>query len=76
MIEVHEPISETERYKLTAHQVPEPIQLEPSTDTNGIPRRRVLASKMRARASRFYFEDRVPPPTPSDTHELESSGHH
>jgi ubiquinol-cytochrome c reductase cytochrome b subunit len=76
MIEVHEPISETERYRLTAHHVPEPIQLEPSTDTNGIPRRRILASKMRARASRFYFEDRVPPPTPSDTHELESSGHH
>jgi ubiquinol-cytochrome c reductase cytochrome b subunit len=26
--------------------------------------------------SRFYFEDRVEPPTPGDVHELESSGHH
>ncbi|MGZ4760525.1 MAG: ubiquinol-cytochrome c reductase cytochrome b subunit, partial [Acidimicrobiales bacterium] len=76
MIEVHEPISELERYRLTAHDAPEPLRLEPSTDANGVPRRHILASKMRARVSRFYFEDRVAPPTPAEVHELESSGHH
>jgi ubiquinol-cytochrome c reductase cytochrome b subunit len=48
----------------------------PSTDANGVPRRRLLAAKARARVSRFYFEDRVEPPTPAEVHELESSGHH
>ncbi|MDQ1626619.1 MAG: ubiquinol-cytochrome c reductase cytochrome b subunit [Actinomycetota bacterium] len=76
MIEVHEPISETQRYILTAHESPGPLELEPATDPNGIPRRRVLASKLRARISRFYFEDRIVPPTPTDARELESSGHH
>jgi ubiquinol-cytochrome c reductase cytochrome b subunit len=76
MIEVHEPIPDTERFRLTAHEAPEPLQLERSTDTHGIPRRHLLASKIRARVSKFYFEDRVAPPTPSEVHELEGSDHH
>jgi ubiquinol-cytochrome c reductase cytochrome b subunit len=76
MIEVHAPISPTEMWMLTRHEEHRPLQLEPATDDNGIPRRRILMSKMRARLSRFYFEDNVPPPTPGDLRELESSGHH
>jgi ubiquinol-cytochrome c reductase cytochrome b subunit len=76
MIEVHEPISDLERYRLTAHETFEPLQLEPPTDEAGIPRRNVLVSKIRARVSRFYFEDRVTPPTPSEVHQLESGEHH
>jgi ubiquinol-cytochrome c reductase cytochrome b subunit len=76
MIEVHEPISETERWVLTQHQPRRPAELEPATDQNGIPRRHQLLSKLRHRVSRFYFEDGVEPPTPQDVRELESSGHH
>jgi ubiquinol-cytochrome c reductase cytochrome b subunit len=76
MIEVHEPISDVEKWMLTQHEGHRPLQLEAPTDENGIPRRRVLLSKIRARVSRFYFEDDVVPPTPQDVRELESSGHH
>ena len=76
MVEVHEPISDAQKWQLTQHTVPRPAELGPSTDANGVPRRRLLASKVRARVSRFYFEDRVEPPTPGEVRELESSGHH
>jgi hypothetical protein len=35
-----------------------------------------MTSKLRARLSRFYFEDNVPPPTPQEVRELESGHHH
>jgi ubiquinol-cytochrome c reductase cytochrome b subunit len=76
MIEVHEPLSEARKWELTQHLVRTPYEVGPSTDANGVPRRRLLAAKARARVSRFYFEDRVEPPTPAEVHELESSGHH
>jgi ubiquinol-cytochrome c reductase cytochrome b subunit len=76
MIERHAPISPTQAWMLTQHEDTRPLQLEPATDENGIPRRRIMLSKVRAKLSRFYFEDNVPPPTPGDVHELESSGHH
>src|SRR3954452_19722710 len=76
MIEVNEPVSDAQRFILTARETARPLELEPSTDDNGIPRRKLFSSKIRARLSRFYFEDRVEPATPADLHELESSGHH
>ena len=75
MIEVHEPISEAER---SAH----PARVASSARARAGHRRqrhpapRILASKIRARVSRFYFEDTVEPPTPAEVRELESSGHH
>jgi ubiquinol-cytochrome c reductase cytochrome b subunit len=76
MIEVHEPLSAAETWSLTQHEAPRPHQVEAATDANGIPRRRLAASKVRARVSRFYFEDRVEPPTPGEVRELEESGQH
>jgi ubiquinol-cytochrome c reductase cytochrome b subunit len=76
MIEVHEPISDARKWELTQHTVARPAEVGPLTDANGVPRRRILAAKLRARVSRFYFEDRVEPPTPAEVRELESSGHH
>ena len=43
MIEVHEPLSASDRYTLTQHESPRPLELEPATDANGIPRGRILA---------------------------------
>ena len=76
MIEVHEPISDARKWELTQHHVYRPAEVGPATDAHGVPRRRIMAAKIRARVSRFYFEDRVEPPTPSEVRELESSGHH
>ena len=76
MIEVHEPISEVRKWELTQHLVREPYQVGPVTDANGVPRHKLMFAKARARVSRFYFEDRVVPPTPAEVHELESSDHH
>jgi ubiquinol-cytochrome c reductase cytochrome b subunit len=76
MIEVHEPIPDSRKWELTQHHVAKPAEIGPLTDANGVPRRRIMAAKVRAKVSKFYFEDRVEPPTPADVHELESSGHH
>ena len=76
MVEVHEPISQAHKWALTQHTVHRPAQVSPARDVNGVPRRRILASKARARVSRFYFEDRVEPPSPGEVRELESSEHH
>jgi ubiquinol-cytochrome c reductase cytochrome b subunit len=76
MIEVHEPISDARKWELTQHTVHRPAEIGPATDANGVPRRRLMAAKLRARVSKFYFEDRVEPPTPGEVRELESSGHH
>ena len=75
MIEVHEPISDAHKWQLTQHTVHRPAEVGPVTDANGVPRRRILAAKLRARVSRFYFDDRVEPPTPAEVRELESSHH-
>jgi len=71
-----EPISEVRKWELTQHLVREPYQVGPVTDANGVPRRKLMFAKARARVSRFYFEDRVVPPTPAEVRELESSDHH
>ena len=76
MIEVHEPISDAKKWELTQHLTREPYQIGSTTDANGVPRRKLLGAKLRARVSRFYFEDRVESPTPAEVHELESTDHH
>jgi ubiquinol-cytochrome c reductase cytochrome b subunit len=76
MIEVHEPISDAKKWELTQHLTREPDQIGSTTDANGVPRRKLLGAKLRARVSRFYFEDRVESPTPAEVHELESTDHH
>ena len=75
IIEIHEPIPDARKWELTQHLVRRPYEIGPTTDPNGVPRRHLLAAKIRARVSRFYFEDRVEPPTPTEVHELESSHH-
>jgi ubiquinol-cytochrome c reductase cytochrome b subunit len=75
-IELHEPIGEAERYAITQHEVLRPAQIEGDTDENGVPRPGRHIDKVRARLSRWYFAERIEPPTPQEIRELESSGHH
>ncbi|MFH8387452.1 hypothetical protein ACH4E7_42245 [Kitasatospora sp. NPDC018058] len=57
--EVHEPLSAGERYRLTAHEVQKPLELQPDTDENGAPRPRNRSLKIRAKLSRWMFSDHV-----------------
>jgi ubiquinol-cytochrome c reductase cytochrome b subunit len=57
-IEVHEPMDEYELYKLVGYKAYEPMLARPNA--KGVI---TLRSRIRAVLSRFYFEDRVVPPT-------------
>ncbi|WP_049822625.1 cytochrome bc1 complex cytochrome b subunit [Arthrobacter sp. H41] len=69
-IEVHEPVDEYKLYRLVSFDSPE-VAL-PAVDANG---KVGLPEKVRSRASRFFFEDRVAPVTPSELNAAHA-GHH
>ncbi|WP_168581306.1 cytochrome bc1 complex cytochrome b subunit [Gephyromycinifex aptenodytis] len=70
--EVHEPLNEYERWALVQHESPAPLELTSGTDEFGVATPDSGGSKRRAAWSRFYFNDRVEPPTPA---ELASQAH-
>ena len=59
-IEVHEPISEYERWRITAVDTPRPLTLRPDERGQLTPARRI-----QVRLSRFFFEDRIVVGAPS-----------
>ncbi len=67
-IEVHEPMDEYELYKLVGYKAYEPMLARPNA--KGVI---TLRSRIRAALSRFYFEDRVVPPTKG---EIEAAHNH
>ena len=71
--EIHAPLTAYERWPLVQHEVPEPVELVAEKDANGVASPLARKQKARARLSRFYFRDRVAPPTPA---ELEAAHHH
>jgi ubiquinol-cytochrome c reductase cytochrome b subunit len=79
-IEVHEPISAEQRYKLMARADLLPLEAGPTTDAHGVPVPGGGGSKLQTRLSRFWYADRLPKPTAEEYHELTSGhgdhGHH
>ena len=71
--EVHEPLTDAERWVLVQHDVHRPLELPPDEDQNGVRRPGARKDKLRQRLSRWYFEDRIEPLTPE---ELEAAHHH
>jgi ubiquinol-cytochrome c reductase cytochrome b subunit len=71
--EVHEPLSDAERWVLVQHDVHRPIELPPDEDENGVRRPGARKDKWRRKLSHWYFEDRIEPVTPQ---ELEAAKHH
>ena len=64
MIEIHEPLSEYDRWVLVSHDTYRPLKAG-----NGV-------SSLRAKATSFFFKDRVEPATPAELREaLEHAGH-
>ncbi len=68
-IEVHEQLSDYERWRLVSFEAYEPLMLRPNRKG-----KITFANRMRAGLSRWFFEDRIVPPTQG---ELEAGhGHH
>ncbi|MER7844049.1 ubiquinol-cytochrome c reductase cytochrome b subunit [Kitasatospora sp. NPDC096077] len=78
-VEVHAPLPQGRLYTLTAHEQPEPVELEPEVDENGVARRAGLWTRTRAKLSRgFYGEgSQIAKPTVEEHEEITSGhGHH
>ncbi|WP_282691846.1 cytochrome bc complex cytochrome b subunit [Streptomyces sp. CC208A] len=78
-VEVHEPLSQGELYKLTAHEQYEPAQLPPAVDENGVERKIGALEKLRVKLNKGYYGDdnQVAKPTLEEYKEIQSGhGHH
>ncbi|MFB7636305.1 cytochrome bc complex cytochrome b subunit [Streptomyces sp. NPDC056149] len=78
-IEVHEPLNQEQLHFLTQHEQPEPLELGPEVDENGVRRKLKRTQKLRAKLSKGYYgEDNViAKPTVEEYKEITSGhGHH
>ncbi|GGN45964.1 MULTISPECIES: cytochrome bc1 complex cytochrome b subunit [Streptomyces] len=78
-IEVHEPLDQEQLHFLTQHEQPEPLELGPEVDENGVERKLSRSQKLRAKLSKSYYgEDNViAKPTVEEYKEITSGhGHH
>ncbi|MCA1783665.1 MAG: cytochrome bc complex cytochrome b subunit [Dermatophilaceae bacterium] len=73
--ERHEPLDEYTRWNLVNFESPAPIELEATTDANGVARKGGRKDRARAALSRFYFTDRVEPVTPAELAAAHHDGH-
>ncbi|NAZ84859.1 cytochrome bc1 complex cytochrome b subunit [Kineococcus indalonis] len=71
-IEVHAPLTDTERWVLVQHDVHRPMEIEDRVDA-GNPDS--LYGKVQRRLSKFFFEDRVEPVTPAELAEAHHEHH-
>jgi ubiquinol-cytochrome c reductase cytochrome b subunit len=74
--EIHAPLSDGDRYKLTSHEVHRPLTLTETADSNGVPAPRVRRAKLRAKATQWYFGERIEKPTTEEYHDAITGGHH
>ncbi|MEU7577120.1 cytochrome bc complex cytochrome b subunit [Streptomyces sp. NPDC041068] len=67
-VEIHEPLSQAELYTLTAHEQPQPYEIGPLVDANGVARKVPRSERLRSRLSRAMYGPRaqVPKATPEE----------
>ncbi|MFE3069769.1 cytochrome bc complex cytochrome b subunit [Streptomyces sp. NPDC059247] len=78
-VEVHEPLSQGELYRLTAHEQYEAAELPPAVDENGVARKVSGLEKLRVKLSKGYYGDdsQIAKPTAEEYKEIQSGhGHH
>ncbi|WP_316527662.1 cytochrome bc1 complex cytochrome b subunit [Kitasatospora brasiliensis] len=78
-IEVHAPLPQGRLYTLTSHDQPQPSELPPEVDENGVARKAGLWTRARVKLSRgFYGEgSQIAKPTVEEHKEISSGhGHH
>jgi ubiquinol-cytochrome c reductase cytochrome b subunit len=73
--EVHEPLDKYSRWTLVQHDAPGVLALEAGEDASGVRNPDAKGSKWAHRLSKFYFEDRIAPVTPSEL-EAAHRAHH
>ncbi|GGO36718.1 cytochrome bc1 complex cytochrome b subunit [Streptomyces lasiicapitis] len=75
-VEVHQPLSQAERYRLTAHEQQRPYEVGPAVDANGVARKVPRSDRLRARLSRAMYGPgtQVPKPTVEEYRQVHS-GH-
>jgi ubiquinol-cytochrome c reductase cytochrome b subunit len=73
--ERHEPLDEYTRWNLVNYESPRPLELETTSDANGVARKGGRKDRVRSRLSRFYFTDRVAPVTPAELAAAHHDGH-
>jgi len=64
--EVHEPLNEYDRWLLVQHDDRRPLELLPEVDENGVARPGARKDRIRHKLSRWFYEDRIEPLTPSE----------
>jgi ubiquinol-cytochrome c reductase cytochrome b subunit len=64
--EVHEPMTELERWTLVQQESPAPRELSATVDANGLEKKHTLRERLQAKISSFYFTAGVPPVTPAE----------
>jgi ubiquinol-cytochrome c reductase cytochrome b subunit len=75
-IEVHKPLDEYERWLRVGYDAHRPLELLPAEDERGVRRKGYRRDAIRARVSRFFYEDRVEPVTPAELAAAQAHGHH
>ncbi|AZM56757.1 ubiquinol-cytochrome c reductase cytochrome b subunit [Streptomyces sp. WAC 01529] len=54
-VEIHEPLPQAELYRLTAHEQPQPYEIGPLVDANGVVRKVPRSARVRSRLSRAMY---------------------
>ncbi|MFC4610148.1 cytochrome bc complex cytochrome b subunit [Streptomyces maoxianensis] len=78
-VEIHEPLSQAELYKLTSHEQYKPAEIGPTVDENGVRRKVKLKDKLRAKLSKGYYgpDSYIPKPSVEEFKEITGGhGHH
>ena len=74
--EVHEPLTDSERWILVQHERYRPFELPPAEDARGVRRPGARKARWKHKLSKFYWEDRVEPVTPAELAEAHHHGEH
>ncbi|MFE0645014.1 cytochrome bc complex cytochrome b subunit [Streptomyces sp. NPDC058877] len=78
-VEVHEPLSQGELHRLTAHEQYAAAELPPAVDENGVERKIGRLEKLRVKLNKGYYGDdsQIAKPTVEEYKEIQSGhGHH
>ncbi|KQX13135.1 ubiquinol-cytochrome c reductase cytochrome b subunit [Streptomyces sp. Root431] len=78
-VEVHEPLSQGQLHRLTAHEQYEPAELPPAVDENGVERKIGAMEKLRVKLNKGYYggDSQIAKPTAEEYKEIQSGhGHH
>ncbi|WP_062517986.1 cytochrome bc1 complex cytochrome b subunit [Demequina gelatinilytica] len=73
--EVHEPLTDQERWVLVSYDDIAPLEIEPEYNDRGVRRKGYRWDRFKQRLSRLYFEKRISPVTPEELAEAQHAHH-